>query len=185
MKPLKAAVLALGMDRRELLTRFGAVLGTASLGGCLGRYRDAVGGVGETTTDSTTQGTTTTQTTAQPPTLADTSFELLDGGCGQPTSDASVAFAEAENGVTVTGTVSGSNTCYTAKLVDASYDPETGTLDLTVASMQKEDAGACGQCIVEIEYEATATFEGGLPDSVRVVHEAMGETKTVATAESE
>ena len=50
--------------------------------------------------------------------------------------------------------------------------------------MQKEGSDVCAQCIVEIEYEATAAFEGDLPESVRVVHEAMGETKTVATAQS-
>ena len=178
------------MDRRELLAGLGAVLGTASLGGCLGRYRDAIGGAGETTQDGTTQNGTTRDTTdgqsgtttGRPATLADTSFQPLSAGCGQPTNEASVRFRRQANEVVVTGTIPGSNACYTAKLADASYDPETGTLDLTVASTQQKDgADVCAQCITQIEYEATAAFEGGLPESVRVIHEAMGETRTVAT----
>jgi len=181
------------MDRRTLLTRFGAVLGTASLGGCLSQYEEIAGEAGETTTEGTepTEGTelteTPTQTTTatQRPKLADSSFRLLDSGCGQPTNEASVTFESDGGAVTVEGTIPGSNACYVAKLVDASYDPEAGTLDVTVASMQKEGAEACAQCIVEIDYEATFTFEGGLPAEVRVVHQAMGESETVATVASD
>ena len=172
------------MNRRKLLASLGAGLGTASLGGCLGRYSDAAGDVGEagTTTDgrATTTGDQSSTTAEGGPTLADTSFEILKAGCGQPTNDASVAFRDGS--VVVTGTVPGSNACYTAKLADASYDPDSRSLDLTVASTQKRGTDACAQCIVEIEYEATATFEGDLPETVRVTHEAMGESKTVATA---
>ncbi|MFC7081610.1 hypothetical protein [Halorussus caseinilyticus] len=185
------------MERREMLARFGAVLGAGSLGGCLSRYEDIAGDGGETTTaettddgqptdggrtttpERTTEGTTTLDAQS---TLTDTAFEVTSAGCGEPKSEASVEF---RNGTTVvTGTVSGSNACYTATLADASYDPETGTLEVTVASAQKEGADACAQCIVAIEYEATFSFEGDPPATVNVVHEAMGESETVASAES-
>jgi hypothetical protein len=172
------------MDRRTLLARFGAVLGTASLGGCLSQYEDIAGDAGETTTDGTETAEPTTEratTAIQRPKLADSSFELLDGGCGRPTDEASVTFESDGGTVSVEGTISGSNACYVAKLADASYDSETGTFDVTVVSMQKEGAEACAQCIVELDYEATFTFEGGLPAEVRVRHRAMGETETVAT----
>lgn len=172
------------MKRRELLAGLGAGLGTATLGGCLGRYRDTVGGTGETRTTTAGERTTDDQpsetTAGREPALAGTSFEILKAGCGQPGSEASVEFRE--ESVVVTGTIDGSNACYVAKLADASYDPETRTLDLTVVSTQKDGAQACSQCIVEIEYETTATFEGGLPETVRVVHEGMAGSKTVATA---
>jgi hypothetical protein len=168
------------MDRRELLATCGAVLGTGALGGCLSQYEDIAGEAGETTTEADE-----TEATDQKPTLADTSFEQLDSGCGQPKNEASVSFEEQDGSIDVTGTIPGSNACYVAELADASYDSETGTLELTVSSVEKEGADACAQCITEIDYEATFAFEGGLPASVRVVHRAMGETETVTTAESE
>ena len=190
MKHLKEAVVAVCMDRRKLLGRFGAVLGTASLGGCLSRYDEIAGGTDGTTTGTTattvaeeTGPETTATTTTQPVTLGDTSFEITDTGCGQPTSEAGVSFDE-ENAITITGTISGSNACYTATLADVSYDPETGALEVTVSSMQKQGAEACAQCIVEIDYEATVSFEGGLPATVRVVHQTTGGTETVTTAGS-
>ena len=156
------------MNRRELLTRTGALLGTVSLGGCLSRY-----GV----PDGDGEGTD------RPATLVDESFKITNAGCGQQTSEATVAF---ENGsVVVTGTIPGSNACYVAKLADASFDPEESALDVTVASV--DDSGeneVCADCITEIGYEATFEFDGGLPATVTVVHEAMGESKTVATAQS-
>ncbi|MFC4448726.1 hypothetical protein [Halorussus aquaticus] len=179
------------MDRREMLTRFGGVLGAVSLGGCLGQYEDLAGSEGDSTTteSTTTAGETTTEgepadrtTDGQQSSLTDSSFEPATAECGKPAGDASVQFSPGS--VTVTGTISGSNTCYTAKLADASYDPESGTLDVTVASVQKGGADACAQCIVEIEYEATFSFDGAVPASVSVVHEAMGDTTTVTTAES-
>ena len=154
------------MNRRELLTRTGALLGTVSLGGCLSRY-GVPGGDGEET---------------DRPTLVDESFEITGGGCGQETSEATVEFADGS--VVVTGTIPGANACYVAKLADASFDHEEGTLGVTVTSVEdaKEDV-VCADCIAEIDYEATFAFDGGLPASVSVVHEAMGESETVATAE--
>ncbi|NEU58836.1 hypothetical protein [Halorussus sp. MSC15.2] len=176
------------MDRREMLTRFGGVLGAVSLGGCLGQYEDLAGSDGDSTTSESTTAAGETTTEGEPDgqqsSLTDSSFDPATAECGKPAGDASVQFSQENGSVTVTGTISGSNTCYTAKLADASYDPESGTLDVTVASVQKGGADACAQCIVEIEYEATFSFDGAVPASVSVVHEAMGDTTTVTTAES-
>lgn len=155
------------MNRRDLLARTGALLGTVSLGGCLSRY-EVPGGDGEET---------------DRPTLVDESFEITNAGCGQQTNEAAVEFAD--DSVVVTGTVPGANACYVAELADASFDHEEGTLDVTVASVEDaEEDEACADCIAEIDYEATFAFDGGLPATVNVVHEAMGESETVATAES-
>lgn len=190
---MKEEGVAHTMKRRELLASSGAILATGSLGGCLARYRDVAGGTGETTTteetptEETTEGTTTEETTTEETTteavrLADRTFTLTDGGCGEPKNEASVTFDEAGTSVGVTGTIAGSNTCYIAELADASYDSATGTLEVAVVSKEKEGAEVCGQCIVAIDYEATFDFEGGLPATVSVVHASLGEKKTVAKA---
>ncbi|USZ69528.1 hypothetical protein NGM10_07285 [Halorussus salilacus] len=158
------------MNRRGLLTRTGALLGIASLGGCLSRYTDDVPGDDEETESR--------------PTLADDSFEMTDAGCGSETNEATVEFED--ESVVVTGTIPGSNACHVARLADAGYDPASGLLELTVESV--EDRGedeACADCIAEIDYEATFEFEGGLPESVTVTHEAMDESTTVAEADPE
>ena len=171
MNVMKEGVVALCMDRREMLARTGALLGTVSLGGCLSRYDDVPVGDGETTERST-------------PTLASRSFRMTDAGCGQQTSEATVEFRRETPTVAVTGTIPGPNTCHEASLGDASYDPEEGTLDVTVVTAAREGSDGCAQCIVELDYEATFQFDGGLPATVTVTHESMGETETVATTES-
>ena len=197
MKPLKVGVVALCMERRQLLARFGAVLGAASLGGCLSQYREISGEAGsgdETTTEKTTTDdageTTAGDTTAEETVTAEESgvaqtFTVTDQGCGQPTNEASVAFDAADASVAVTGTISGSDACHTARLANVSYDPEAGTLDVTVVSTREEGAEACAQCLVAIDYEATFAFAEALPQTVAVTHEAMGESEVVAEAQSD
>ncbi|WP_135852366.1 hypothetical protein [Halorussus salinus] len=200
------------MDRRELLGRFGGLLAVGSFGGCLAQSGDDTGAGGgattretterpttvtdrTTTTEETTDGGTTgatTRTTESGPTtdegrpgaIAATELELLGVECGEPTSEASVAFADGGSSVVVSGTIPGSNGCYLAKLVEASYDSETRTLDVTVSSAAKEGSQVCTQCIVKIDYEATVSVSGDGPERVTVTHSAMGESKTVATADS-
>ena len=179
------------MERREMLARFGAVLGTVTLGGCLGGGNRPGGGGGRTEGTTTgdgnaTDGESTTDETAGggQTTLTDSALEVTGAECGKPSNDASVEFASGGDSVVVTGTIRESDPCHTAELADASYDPETGTLDVTVASVRPDGTDACAECIAEISYEATFSFDGGPPATVMVVHEAMGESTTVATAES-
>ncbi|WP_132058046.1 hypothetical protein [Halorussus amylolyticus] len=156
------------MNRRELLTRTGALLGAASLGGCLGQYPNP--GTGDQTTDDS-------------PTLADESFEVTDSECGQGSNEATVSFED--ESVVVTGTITGSDACQTGTLADTSYDPDEGILDVTVATEEREDTEVCAECITDIDYEATFEFAGGLPDEVSVTHDSMGESETVVTEKRE
>lgn len=168
MKPMSVRVVSRSMNRRGMLARTGALLGTVSLGGCLDRY----GIPGEAGED-----------TERPATLVDESFETIDAGCGQQTNEATVEFED--ESVVVTGTIPGANACYVAELADASFDHDEGALDVTVASTEDSaENKACAECITELDYEAIFAFDGGLPATVTVVHEAMGQSETVATAES-
>lgn len=105
------------------------------------------------------------------PRLAGRSFEVVSNECGQGRNEAD-ASADGRT-VTVTGTIDGSNTCYTARLESASLDESGATLRVDVESYVPESDGtpACGQCIVDIEYESTFEFEDGRPDEVVVRHD--------------
>ncbi|PSP54934.1 hypothetical protein BRC82_08000 [Halobacteriales archaeon QS_1_67_19] len=161
------------MDRRELLAGAGTLLGTVSLGGCLSRYEDIAGGVGETTAEPPSG--------AGQPTPTDQSLEVLETGCGGRTNEASVDFAGGS--VTVTGTITGADACHVARLEDAGYEADAFTV--TVAAVEDEGADVCAQCLTEIDYESRFDFEDGAPGTVRVVHESMGESTAVATAEAD
>lgn len=172
-----------------MLTRFGAVLGTVAVGGCLSSG-SGPGSDGDPTPDgepTTGRGseTDTGSTTGEGASaLTDSSLTVTDAGCGTPGNDADVEFAAGSDSVVVTGTLRASDPCHTAELADASYDPETRALEATVAAVRSDGAGGCAECIAEIAYEATFAFDGGLPATVTVVHDATGESTTVATAES-
>lgn len=152
------------MKRRTLLQSM-ALLGAGSLAGCTAGSR--VGGEG------------TTSIGPVEPELTSTDFEVLQQGCGNQVNEATI-----ESGgdtVEITGTIAGSDACKTAELANVTYDPDADELQVTVATTDREDAGACAQCIVEIEYRATATFTGGLPPNVVVTHEGTGDPGVVAT----
>lgn len=113
--------------------------------------------------------------------IADTSLTVQNNACGTTRSLASVSFGD--DVVSVTGTISGSDTCRTATLADATLDADTGELRLTVGTENRcaeNELGAA--CIVEIDYEASVTLEGGLPERVVVVHDGVGGRQEVATA---
>lgn len=96
------------------------------------------------------------------------SFEVLDRGCGEGENSASVR--RGQDQIEVEGTIRGSNTCYTAELDRAVYDDEADNLTVEVRSYEPDDATACAQCIVDIEYRATFDFQGGTPQEVTVRH---------------
>lgn len=160
------------MRRRTLIKRTAALATAGTLAGCVGQYNPA----DETTADPAT-------TEPQPPSLTDSDLSVIDSGCGTETNEATVSFDDGTRLVTVTGTITGSDACKTATLADAAYDADADELAVTVATTDKEDAEMCGQCLTEIEYEAEFSFDGGLPASVTVSHQSMGETSTVATTD--
>lgn len=86
---------------------------------------------------------------------------------GTPTERASVTFEDRT--VTVTGAISGSNSCYTARLNRVTIEDHT----LVVQVESFEDAGddeGCRSAIVEIKYRITVKSTNRLPQSVRVEH---------------
>lgn len=84
--------------------------------------------------------------------------------------------------VTVDGTTWGADTCHTARLAAATYDPGDDLLTVHVVAVRRETETpqACGQCIVTVDYVTTCAFAGGLPGTVRVVH-GTGDRRTVVT----
>lgn len=155
--------LPFGMNRRELLAAAGLGAG-AFLAGCLGNGD----GGGPAETDSPTSSRS----------VAETTFDVVENTCGEGRDEASVSFGDH---VSVSGTIRGSNTCYTATLDGATYDAAADRLTVRVRSSVPEgrETAACGQCLVDIDYDAAVRFEGGLPGTVVVEHDG----EQVASAE--
>jgi hypothetical protein len=133
----------------------------------------------ETETPTATETETATPRETSRPRVVDAEFAIRSVGAGRPDHEATIA-ASGE-AVVVEGSIPGSNGCYRAELAGA--DHEDGRLTVLVRSYEDaDDDTACTQSVVEIEYRAEVTFDGGLPDAVQVDHEAMGERQTVTTA---
>lgn len=154
------------MKRRALLATGGSALG-ALLAGC--------------TSDGTGDGGSQTPSpspTDAPPRVTSRSFTASDPTCGGQVEKASVS-SESSDGyrVVVTGTTSTPTPCYRAELQSATYDGERDELTVTVVTAET-DAEMCAQCIAEIDYEASVSFENGLPETVVVRHDGERVTKT-------
>ncbi|WP_232687125.1 hypothetical protein [Halobacterium zhouii] len=156
------------MRRRQVL----AGASVALFGGCLS-YPSGTPSDGETTSPA---GTTTAT-----PAVERTGFELRRADCGMVRERASVSADEEALAVTVEGTTSAPNACYSARLADATYNADSNELRVVVETYDASDGGACTQCITELDYATTITLTGGLPASVVVVHWSRGEERTVAS----
>ncbi len=170
------------MKRRTFLTTLAAGT-TAAAAGCIGNSDDAGpggtgNGSGNGTGDASENGSDDT-TTRPSVTLANTDFSVVSQDCGQGTDDSDVTYQA--SAVAVEGVISASDTCYTARMKDATYDPDADTLTVAVETYvpEENEGKACAQCLVDIEYAATVNFEGGLPATVVVTHGG----KQVASAE--
>jgi hypothetical protein len=149
------------MNRRTLLSGLTAT-GAVLLAGC-----SSSGGDGEDPgTDETTE-----PGSGQSPTLQDTEFVVGNRTSGSERDEATVRVEESR--VVVEGVIWGSDGCKTATLLGSDYDRESNTQTVTVGTTDREgtEDQACTEAIVEIEYVATATFEGGLPGRVVVEHD--------------
>lgn len=111
----------------------------------------------------------------------DYTFTVVSNSCGTSENTADVEFNEDAGTVVVTGTTNGRNTCMTAKLGTINYDESSDTLSVDIVTVQKDDGSndddsmtVCGQCIVEIEYKATVSFEETIPSEVGVSHDGNG-----------
>ncbi|WP_178917384.1 hypothetical protein [Natronomonas gomsonensis] len=145
------------MKRRSLLAAAAAAT-TTGIAGCLG------GGPG-TAPENDDESDDPTETPTGPR-LVDQSFEVERVECGDDYGSHEVT--KEDGVVTVEGVLDGRDSSYTAELVTSEYDRDADELYVEVESVEGDDEGASAQCIVEIEYVATFTFENGEPSSVRV-----------------
>ena len=146
------------MRRRAFITA--AATTTTAIAGCLGDES------GEGTPTDAPDDTATSEPTDGETRLEESSFDVVRVECGDEYGDHSATVEDGE--VTVEGVLDGSNSCYTAELVRGEYDSDADTLYVEVEAVERDDAGACSQCIVEIEYVARFTFENGEPGTVDV-----------------
>ncbi|MBV0902626.1 hypothetical protein [Haloarcula salina] len=113
--------------------------------------------------------------------MTDTQFTVTGRASGTQASDATVTFGDGT--VVAEGTIWGANGCKTAELAGVSYDGDADELTIAVATTDREGAGdGCTQAIVEIDYRAVVTVDGGLPGSVTVTHDHGDGPTTAATA---
>jgi hypothetical protein len=171
------------VNRRALLRGL-APLAAGAVAGCLGDGRDGGG------TDDGDAGGSPTDAPEPSPTdtpspdgatggsrLVDRSFAVLEEGCGSGRESADATRDGSR--VIVTGTITGSDGCHTARLAGATYARIDGRLRVEVETYVPSSTAtmACAACLVDIDYEATFTFEGGAPGEVVIVHDG----ETVAT----
>lgn len=196
------------MNRRTVLGDLAGAVALA-LAGCLGRNGDGPADADgtpssaptesptsspETTSsadDSTPTGSppatdgqtpTVTPTPATPDAVTGTALTVTERACGEKQDGARVEWDRPDSTVTVNGAIWGTDGCDTATLADVAY--ADGVVTATVDTTERDDTGettACTQCIVEIHYEATITFDHGLPSDVVVVHRHGDQETTVTT----
>ncbi|WEL22368.1 hypothetical protein [Halorhabdus sp. BNX81] len=93
--------------------------------------------------------------------------------CGQGEDDADVEFQPDEGRIVVKGIRRGSDLCKRAQLGDVSHDTDAERLAVSVDAVDREeceDGGVGGQCLVDIPYEATFSFEDDIPSEVAISH---------------
>lgn len=110
------------------------------------------------------------------PELQASSFSVTEVDSGDQRETADASFDEDEATVTVTGTIVGDDGCMTAELGTVEYDAENSQLAVDVVTIERGDTGdgACTQQMVGIDYEATLSFDGGIPSRVAVSHDGHG-----------
>ncbi|WP_284012093.1 hypothetical protein [Halobaculum litoreum] len=171
------------MNRRRFVAAV-AGAGTFVLAGCTGGADGGAGGQNGdgTPTDEPGDGTDTDTPGSgdggTAPAIVDRSFERT-GDAADAGDRASVTFGDSS--VTCTGVIRGRNGCMQAALGGATYEADADELRVRVTTV-REGGDSCTQQIVNRGYEATVTFEGGLPGRVVVVHESMDGVRTAAEA---
>jgi len=100
----------------------------------------------------------------------DFSFSSRSPECGNGEDDVDITFDDDAGEVTLDGVIRGSDTCKRAQLGTVEYDDDADTLSVTVETTDIEECGAGATCVVDIEYEATFTFEDAIPSEASVSH---------------
>lgn len=105
--------------------------------------------------------------------LVDQEMEIKSVECGGSGEDHWEVDVD-DGVVTVDGEIGGNNACYSARIDSAEYDREGDVLRTTIESYDdSRDGEACGECIVDVHYLATFTFEDGEPGDVEVQHDGL------------
>ena len=160
------------MNRRGFLV--GAAV--AVLSGCSTRGRNEP----STGTGTLSPAAESSPTTGSGPTV-ERSLDASQGRCADGDADAAAVTVEAGT-VSVDGTLSTPTPCHGVELAAADYDPSADALGVTVAPTDPASRGGCVQCVGAVDYEARLRLAGTVPDTVRVVHRAVGGSKTVTSA---
>lgn len=163
------------MKRRDLIRRTTAALTVGATAGCLSESDDAASeddGDRESTTDD--EETTTGSDDAA---VRATSMSASEAECQSADGEESAEVTFGDGQVVVSGAVSLPDPCHTPALAAAEYDGD-GELLVAVDAGQT-GSEACTQCTGIAEYEATVSFDGEGPTTVRVEHRTMGETRTI------
>ncbi len=109
----------------------------------------------------------TTGSDGDAPALVDAGLERR-GDCADPGTAATVAF-DGET-VSVDGCLEAANGCIYPELASAGY--EGGAFVVAVEGVDRSDPDeACTQAIEYRAYEVTASFDGGVPETVEVHHD--------------
>ncbi|PSQ43790.1 hypothetical protein BRD17_05415 [Halobacteriales archaeon SW_7_68_16] len=102
--------------------------------------------------------------TSDDPTVTEATVETTDTGCGTGDYAATIDRDETAGTVRLTGALSASNPCHEATV-------ETATIEdgrLVVRLGTRSTAAACVTCVGRIEFAATVTVDGPVPDRVSV-----------------
>jgi|GEM_PF-1382473 len=104
--------------------------------------------------------------------VASSVFAVRDRTAGGNAPRAAVAFQDGPDRLLVDGTIRGDDGCQTAHLRRVDYDREADVATVAVRTTTDPDADAnCTQGAAGVVYEAAVTFDDGLPDRARVVHD--------------
>jgi hypothetical protein len=104
----------------------------------------------------------------------DFSFSSRSPECGEGEDDVDISFDDDAGEIVLDGVISGSDLCKRAQLASVEHDEDEDKLTATIETTDREDCEdgdvAAGQCLVDIEYEATFTFEDEVPSEASVSH---------------
>jgi len=133
----------------------------------------------QTTTETDGQQDDHQTTRSGRPRLVSSGMSAEKGRCGGPGSSTTVTFDDGAGEIVVEGSISAPTPCHSTSLSGASYDPSSDTLTLTIGIDAPDEDVVCVQCVGSVPYTARAGFDGGLPGSVKIVHDGM-KRRTVA-----
>ncbi|MFB6180231.1 MAG: hypothetical protein ABEI77_10975 [Halorientalis sp.] len=105
----------------------------------------------------------------------DFSFTSRSPKCGTGEDDVDISFDTEAGEVSLDGVISGDDLCKRAQLASVDYDEQADELSVSVETVDQDECKdgemASGQCLVDIPYEATFSFDDGVPSQASVSHD--------------